>query len=210
MPVYHGIKTILVTVPKTASTSVSTGLHYINTAKGGISQSNAKHEGICDIKRYLSKNYFDSYYKIAFVRNPWDWTVSLYFYYKSLNKIKGIKKDLSDLSFKDFIPLIKTFNKECSGFGPNLSQAKHPYQPQYKYLVDENENLIVDYVGKYERIDDDWDNLLGQTKGLTQDYSLPRMNIGGHDHYTTYYTNELREMVGGLYAKDIELFDYKF
>ena len=39
---------------------------------------------------------------------------------------------------------------------------------------------------------------------------LPRKNYSGHIHYSKYYDDDLREFVGALFAKDIEIFDYKF
>ena len=39
---------------------------------------------------------------------------------------------------------------------------------------------------------------------------LKKTNQTKHDHYSSYYTEETREIVENLYKKDIELFDYHF
>ena len=210
MPVYHSLKTILVRVPKTASTSISSKLHFINAVSGGMFDQKHKHEGIIDIKNYMNKNSFDTCDKISFVRNPFDWLVSYYFYYKSLNE-NGIR-DVSDSSFEQFIKMIEKWHKEYDNFGPNLSQIEHPYQPQYKYLVDENEDLIVDHIGKYEHINEEWDRI-SEEIGIKDKIfysSLSKQNASKHGDYKEYYTNELVDIVKDVYKKDFEMFNYEF
>jgi hypothetical protein len=210
MPVYHSLKTILVRVPKTASTSISSKLHFINAVGGGMFDQKHKHEGIIDIKNYMNKNSFDTFDKISFVRNPFDWLVSYYFYYKSLNG-NGIR-DVSDSSFEQFIKMIEKWHKEYDNFGPNLSQIEHPYQPQYKYLVDENEDLIVDHIGKYEHINEEWDRI-SEEIGIKDKIfysSLSKQNASKHGYYKEYYTNELVDIVKDVYKKDFEMFNYEF
>jgi chondroitin 4-sulfotransferase 11 len=210
MPVYHSLKTILVRVPKTASTSISSKLHFINAVGGGMFDQKHKHEGITDIKKYMNKNSFDACDKISFVRNPFDWLVSCHSYYKSLNK-NGIR-DVSDSSFEQFIKMIEKWHKEYDNFGPNLSQIEHPYQPQYKYLVDENEDLIVDHIGKYEHISEEWDRI-SEEIGIKDKIfysSLSKQNASKHGDYREYYTNELADIVKDVYKKDFEMFNYEF
>ena len=186
MPVYHSLKTIFVRVPKTASTSISEKLHAIdaharyfsshsNQSRAKLVGERFKHEGITEIKKNITLSCFDQYYKIGFVRNPWDWLVSCYFYYKntdlstqgalSSGKIiydEGFEqfykiRDIKNCSFDEFITLVESATRDIKD-GANLNQLHHPYQPQYKYLVDENENLIVDFVGKYEKLEEEWLN----------------------------------------------------
>ena len=110
--------------------------------------------------------------------------------------------------------LVKDMNERLTKHGPNIKQPLHPYQPQYKYLVDENEEIIVDFIGKYEDIENDWSNLTDRIKAdnsiLSLQMPLGKTNVSNHEHYKEYYTDELREIVGSIYKKDIELFDYKF
>jgi hypothetical protein len=235
MPVYHSLKTILVRVPKTASTSISSKLHFINAVEGGMFDQKYKHEGIIDIKNYMNKNSFDTCDKISFVRNPFDWLVSYYSYYKDLenasnirdinvleeaaifnddihNKYADGKRNLSDASFEQFIKMIEKWHKEYDNFGPNLSQIEHPYQPQYKYLVDENEDLIVDHIGKYEHINEEWDRI-SEEIGIKDKIfysSLSKQNASKHGDYKEYYTNELVDIVKDVYKKDFEMFNYEF
>src|SRR4051794_37346885 len=44
------------------------------------------HVKALDLKRALPAAIFDNYFKFAFVRNPWDWQVSLYHYMKQESK----------------------------------------------------------------------------------------------------------------------------
>jgi hypothetical protein len=225
MPVYHGIKTILIRVPKTASTSMCSGLHYANSIAGGSVVTNLKHEGIVEIRDQTSKHYFGSYYKAAFVRNPWDWLVSYFSYDKALlkqingNNPQGNRRETingvrAETTFEEYIMLVKDMNEKLTKPGPSVKQTLHPYQPQYKYLVDENEEIIIDFIGKYEDIENDWSNLTQKIKAdnsiLSFQMPLGKTNVSNHEHYKEYYTDELREIVGSIYKKDIELFDYKF
>jgi hypothetical protein len=223
MPVYHGIKTILIRVPKTASASMCSGLHYANSITGGSVITNLKHEGVVEVRGKTNKHYFEAYYKAAFVRNPWDWLVSYFSYNKGMLKQinrrrsdqrKVINEVRAETSFEEYIMLVKDMNEKLTKHGPNIKQSLHPYQPQYKYLVDENEEIIVDFIGKYEDIENDWSNLTEKIKAnnsiLSFQMPLGKTNVSNHEHYKEYYTDELREIVGSIYKKDIELFDYKF
>ena len=94
MPVYHHLKTIFVRVPKTASTSVCERLYsydcrarYFGTTNKGATPIPVKfkHESLQQIKETIPLETFEDYYKVGFVRNPWDWLVSYYHYYQIAN-----------------------------------------------------------------------------------------------------------------------------
>ena len=55
---------------------------------------------------------------------------------------------------------------------------------------------------------DDWKTLCNLT-------NLPYQELGhyanrNHNHYTTYYTDEIREIVSNWYRRDLEFFNYNF
>jgi len=195
----------------------------------------AIHENIKDMRDRVNINSFGDYRKVAFVRNPWDWLVSYYSYYKktdirkvgvlidgqyifgddAINKI-GVqvaeKRNLRNRSFSDFLSIIED-ESEIYDKEKNLNQIDHPYQPQYKYLVNEEDQIIVDFIGKYENIQSDWTLLceyLQLNKQQFRTLSLPHHNKSNHDDYRTYYDDNDAERVCNIYKKDIELFDYSF
>jgi len=202
----------------------------------------AKHEKIIDIKDNMLDEHFDDYYKFGFVRNPWDWLVSYYFYFKKLNladddqnpgkllilsggamKVAGSdvddlgkkikeKREIGNISFKEFLLIIKGESENYKK-GRNLNQIEYPYQPQHGYLVDEDENLMVDFVGKYENLSIDWGHLCDRLKLANcrhSDMNLMCHNQSAHLDYRSYYDESTAEMVYDVYRKDIELFDYSF
>jgi hypothetical protein len=227
MTVYHSLKTILVKVPKTASTSLSSKLNLLNGVIGGLMEEGSgleKHEGILDIKKNTNKHDFATYKKIAFVRNPYDWIVSYYFYHKDMSKrfllnngtifehitmskdeliekYKFLKEiNILELSFEDFLKIIESKHN---------SNEFH-YKPQYQYLVDEDEKIIVDWIGRYENLNNDWISLSEELSIKDSLFwsQLSLENVGKRDHFKKYYTKEAVNIVKRIYKKDFDILGY--
>ena len=204
---------------------------YLGTSVG----ISAIHENINVMREKIDHDLFDQYYKVAFVRNPWDWLVSYYSYYKktdirrvgvlidgqyifgdsAINKIGASvaeKRNLKNVSFQDFLHILEEesrFYHENS----NLNQIDYPYHPQYKYLVDENDEIVVNFVGKYESIKTDWNSVCERLELRNNQFrriDLPHHNRSSHKDYRAYYDDADAERVYNIYKKDIELFDYSF
>jgi hypothetical protein len=73
--------------------------------------------------------------------------------------------------------------------------------------LEANFEPIVDFIGKMETIDKDYEHLKN-ILGLKR--KLPHLNQSRHDDYRLYYTDELRKRVGQMFARDVEHFKYEF
>lgn len=231
--VSHYYKCIFIHIPKSAGTSIKA---LLCQKESGGSNSHpsffqipdefrfeppAPHLRAIDYLKYglVNQTTFDSYYKFAFVRNPWDRIVSEYKFRRHSHKY----------DFKSF--LLHHFPV------PVWSDEYCHILPQYDFLFDNQGNLLVDFVGKYENLKNDF-NIVCEKLGITQknlphknkSFSLNRQfhnnpveiikNIreilsitawkNNFTSYMEYYDDESKEFVGELYKKDIEVFDYKF
>ena len=234
MPVYHGIKTIFVRVPKTASTSLCEKLYsadsYARYFTRGVSITETpkspseleKHESIRQIKESLPDTYFDDYYKVGFVRNPWDWLVSYYSYFQTYDISKKSvlvtgqyqrgRNRFKDISFHEFLLMVEE-SETSHNPEDKAGQTERPFQPQYNYLVDKDEKLIVDFIGRYENLIEDWRQIcdhLNITRNRFRFMELQHYNNSIRDSYRTYYNDEDVKRVHSIYREDIELFGYLF
>lgn len=146
------------------------------------------HSYAMDYKNYLEKDYSD-YFSFAFVRNPLDWQVSMYFYMK---KASGHPQHnlIKKMNFNEYIQW------RC------LNEVTY----QKDYLVNENQELIVNFIGKYE-------NLLSDIKKIENhtgySLNLPHINYSDHDHYENYYDQNTKSLVYENFKTDFETFDYE-
>lgn len=164
---------------------------------------------------HMAEQEFHSFYKFSFVRNPWKRLVSVYKYL-----------DLAaDMSFKQF--LAEDFSA-AEDWEPRLMKV-----PQYEYLFATNGEQLVDFIGRFEALQADF-NRVCHDIGIPA-MELPHANETGkertwravvkqgvkkisplhrtyvnHEHYTGYYDDEAREIVADVYAREIECFGYQF
>lgn len=152
-----------------------------------------------DAKKHLPGNIFDDFYKFAFVRNPWDWHVSMYHF---------ILKEKEHVHHEVV--------KSMGGFGEPYLQwvidTKRPFARgatkfQKDMVTDADGNLIVDCIGRFETLATDF-NRICQSLGV--DASLPHLNGTSHRDYRSYYNDTTRQMVATYFKDDIDLFGYTF
>lgn len=222
----HRYRCIFVHVPKAAGQSIERfflelhGLSWANRAPLLLRRNDDPARGPERLAHLFAPEYvacghigeveFDRYFKFAFVRNPWDRLVSEYLY-------QGGRRIGS---FRQFVL------EAAQPLDPHLDAFRH-LAPQVRYLYDRTGRLRVDFVGRFERLQDDFARVCDRL-GIP-DPSLPHVNAAPpergrrwamprliarsaarRDRYVRYYDRRLRDLVAERYAEDIEAFGYAF
>jgi len=143
-----------------------------------------------EIRKKIDEDIWNSYYKFCFDRNPWDKTVSNYFWNKY-----GWKK-FGDISFEEYL-------KTDEG-----KKFKHYNYPLYTL----HDKVIVDFIGKYENLKDDLPKVCNKI-GIDFDGEMPKAKSKyrpKQHHYSYYYNDKTRELIRNYFQKEIELHGYSF
>lgn len=142
---------------------------------------------------WVDKTFYDDSFKFCFVRNPFDRLVSLYFYRKRPKSI------IEKMTFKEFCFFVKQSSLGVGAYNyKGISQAT----PQIKWAKN------VDFVGKFENLQEDFDFICGKLNIPKQ--KLPVKNTTKHKHYKEYYDAELIQLVSEIYEEDLLTFNYGF
>ena len=156
----------------------------------GIAAIGHGHVSFEQLRAHLPAQTWSSCFKFGFVRNPFDRFVSTCFFLNRRNpdfagnEVKFMRWAIGDERFR----------------GRVLAR------PQYRLLTDENDTLMMDYVGRYETLQESFDGICRQI-GLAPT-KLGRRNESSHRNYACYYDSSLQRAVADWYRKDFELFGY--
>jgi hypothetical protein len=140
----------------------------------------------------------ETYRRFSFVRNPWDWMLSQYYF-----RTEYLEKKTSlahGCSFEEFL----------QEYAATLGHTGEAFC-QLDYLSDSKGNLSVGFTGKFE-------NLAADAPALCEYLGLP---FRGLQHlrktekrkglrYSDCYTGRARRMVAALCERDIDYFKYVF
>ena len=150
----------------------------------------------------LSRDYLHRAWKFTFVRNPYDRAVSLYTYF------------ISDLS-RRMLPTT-TFSIFCMYLEQNAYEPIGLYNwkglsqlnPQVAWLRDSDGTFLCDFVGKFENLDSDFEQVSQTLRLRTIPKRLPRENRTSRLPVQSYYTDREMEIVAKVYAEDFAQFGY--
>lgn len=156
-----------------------------------LAQLRHGHISVNQLKPWLSAEVWDTYFKFAIVRNPFDRFVSSCFFLArgqpqlSRDPTAFMKRALDNPKFARRILL----------------------RPQSDLLTDQHGTLPLDFVGRFEQIQDSCERIFGII-GLPAPV-LQKRNASRHEHWLCYYDDALMATVRNLYRRDLENFSYR-
>ena len=197
MFISHRTKSIFIHIQKTAGDAIEAAVRKDDPALDTDRFGGRRHLFARDVKAMVPPEMWASHYRFAFVRNPWDRLVSWYSMCVQIPQPNPFAKFIRENAptFTDFI--VRT----TSGMAERTTWS------QLDYVTDAEGALIVDFVGRFERLADDY-AVVKARLGLTHD--LPRTNTSSHAGYRDYYTAETKAIVARRFARDIAHFGYVF
>jgi hypothetical protein len=159
-----------------------------------------RHAKVVAAKELLPKEFFDQLFKFAFVRNPWDLQVS------SFHHIRRER------------PQYLSGHEDFAAFLRWKLDPERPYQyhidtsieSQTDYLIDLSGRVVVDFIGRYERLGEDFAEACRRIGMPAPALPHQRQARDRQKDYRGYYTDETAELIARHFARDIEILGYGF
>ncbi|MEO1033793.1 MAG: sulfotransferase family 2 domain-containing protein [Bacteroidota bacterium] len=210
----HTHKCIFIHIPKTAGSSINSFFHpgvkfHFKNAdydrlfgwcpKRQLHMQHATAKQLLETE-LISEDIWNNYYKFTFVRNPWDRAYSDYLWMMKFANIKD--------SFKNYMKQTGQFDAILNDNTKDSFLGDHVLG-QHEFF-DLDGPLEVDFLGRFENFSNDIKVVLDALE-IQEDFNKNlNKSKRGYSHYSKFYSNSNRDLVGKKYNKDITLFNYEF
>ena len=192
-------KLVFIHVPKTGGTSIHISLKDLYGLEGEERHDPLPPVHHMSISEFLLGNPGHAdFFKFAFVRNPFSRILSGYSEFTQRPDRRGYHMD---------IKLYYSFEEFCLDFQYSEWNKDPHFRPQNELLCVDGK-IAVDYVGKYETLQDNWDTICEKV-GLPP-AALEVTRKTAHKPYQEHYTAKSRAAIEKYFAEDLALFEYKF
>ena len=213
MPISKKYSAIFIHIPKCAGTSVESalGMHadldfigvkpYLNQVanKETLFGAGLQHMSANEVKAEIDDTFYKEAFKFTIVRNPWERFIS--------HVAWGAGKSGSP-KWIEGEPLEKEeVSKAVARITARGSLDNNHLRSQSSYIYDDEGRCLVDFVGRYEQLESDWQVICAR---LGAKVDLPARMKSVHMHYSNYFSDEEAEQVGQWYKQDIERFGYVY
>ncbi|MEO9477174.1 MAG: sulfotransferase family 2 domain-containing protein [Cyclobacteriaceae bacterium] len=207
MLVSHEHKFIFIKPKKVAGSSIQAYLARF-VGKDGVNyhRDPKSHMKARDVKKMVGEDVWNSYQKITVVRNPWDKTVSLYFWRRRKR------------------PFYIHLRRILRGWPWHSPSRRHNFKDYIKYLYERNDlnadrNIVwIDgklpdyYFIRFEHLHEDMEKLCSKL-GVEYDAdAMPQKKVGHRkgSGYHQHFDEETQELVRKAHAEEIEKFGYTY
>jgi hypothetical protein len=195
------LKCIFIHIPRTGGISF---YHAVFDETSG-------HRGHIPAIRFKMYNLrkFNEYSKVAIVRNPWDRLYSAFSYLKgrieASNRDDGrwARKYLRNKDFSDFVYGLKN-----ERYRKQILQYVH-FIPQYRWITLPNNcnKPVCNTLIRFELLNKEMKKV---EKALGVEIEMSHVNSSNKGSYLKAYDHQMKKIVGNIYRKDVEMFDYEF
>jgi hypothetical protein len=182
---------LFIWINKTAGVSVSNAL--------GIDKDLYNHYTAMELREILGPTEFESKFKFGFVRNPWDKVVSEYRF-----RIWTYQTELTpDTSFSQWL------KSAYVDRDPKYYDWPKMFLPQLEWITNEKGEIAVDFIGRFENLQNDFD-IISSTLKIDRQLLRHENRSRESSGYRHYYDHETKAIVEKLFKADIEYFGYKY
>lgn len=187
---------LFIHIPKTGGTTIHEYLGEYATARPDhIFAAEARKE-------------WPEYFFYTFMRNPYTRMVSLYEsqFPREWSGHYHLPKEPTNLSFERYVQIIVERQHD------DERHLAH-WRPQTDWVFDDDDNLMVDYVGHMETLKNDAEEitrLIGMEEVIERNLNHSNKSQWRHEHYKDYFRDGTRKKVEKYYEKDIEYLKVKF
>jgi hypothetical protein len=210
MPIANSCGFLYVHIPRTGGTSITLALRRCGVElqfcgratpqeqdRFGYEHVWLHHMPADLLRRQLSDEGWETLFKFAFVRNPWDWAVSTYCYHREQVAAEAFRKEW---------PQIALSLEHHENFEEWVLHGMY-MQDQTSFILDLHGQVLVDHIARFESLGEEF-GAICRKFGLN--CTLPTTNASEHGYYRDYYSHRMREEVGRRFQRDVMLFRYKF
>ena len=144
--------------------------------------------------------HLSSYFKFAFVRNPFD---------KLLSGYSNFTQHADRFNYHLDMRVYKNFEEFCIDF-PNSEWISDPHFRKQSELLSVDGNLAVDYIGRFENIPKSLTEVNLFLKGPGISLPTTKHRESSHLPYKDEYTNLSQQVIEDYFTEDLQLFNYSF
>lgn len=204
MIISHNEKILFIHIPKNSGTEMSNVLKkkYSDSLLLKWCERDGPNRGIDKmhlyydvIHEYFSKSILQQYFKFCIVRNPYNKLYSAWNFIKERHNYENVNDFVKYKLNQDFI-----FGKELE-----IGDARVHYRPQYTFVFDNKGDKFVNYILKYENLNND-------IKELNSEHNLEiplYANQNINKNYINFFNKESIKKINQLYFKDFLYFNYQ-
>ena len=161
-----------------------------------------------DMKEYCYANdgkfFWNTAFKFSFVRNPFDWVVSLYEFINAYESHPNYKQ-VCDMDFEQFCQ----WNVDC--ISNKKANSNGSFHTLSEFLFDNKSGeLLVDFYGRLENYEEDCHKIMQRLNIKTNDIPFINITENRNKDYRSYYTEKSKSIITDGFHNDLVNFNYKY